>query len=237
MDRKYTQVNVILTENQVSKLKHALKNNIGVTLRLDSRTIGDGNHELFLTQSQMNRLTNAYNPVDIKFSKTQLREMRQRGGLGFNFLGPLLRSAIPSLTKNVVAPLAVQTAASAIDAGVQKAIHGSGTSMNKKFKLCINSDELRDILQVIAALEHSGSLVEGVTETIADKIQKQEGGFLPMLLGSLAASLIPMLFNSGKGGVRAGERTGSGGVRAGEVTGRGIYGDMYGKNRIGIRPR
>ena len=104
--------------------------------------------------------------------------------------------------------MAVQTAASAIDAGVQKAIHGTGSGINKKFKLCINSDELKDILQVIAALETSGSLVEGITETVADKIQKQEGGFLPMLLGSLAASLIPMLFNSGKGGVRAGERTG-----------------------------
>ena len=159
--------------------------------------MGDGNHELLLTQSQMNRLTNAYNLVDIKFSKTQLREIGQWGGLGFNFLGPLLRSALPSLAKNVVAPLAVQTAASAIDAGIQKGIHGSGMGINKKFKLCINSDELKDILQVIAALEHSGSLVEGITETVADKIQKQEGGFLPMLLGSLAASLIPALLSGG----------------------------------------
>ena len=104
--------------------------------------------------------------------------------------------------------------------------------MNKKFKLCINSDELKDILQIIASLEHSGWLMEGITETIADKIQKQEGGFLLMLLGSLAASLILALI--GRGGVRAGE----GGVRAGEmVSDGGIYGDMYGKNRIGVRPR
>ena len=49
-----------------------------------------------------------------------------------------------------------------------------------------------------------------------------------MLLGSLAASLLPTLL--GKGGIRAGE----GGIRAGEGA---IYGDMYGKNRIGVRPR
>ena len=165
----------------------------------------------------------------------------QEGGFGFNFLGPLLRKAIPSLAKNVVAPLAVQTAASAIDAGVQKAIHGSGSGMNKKFKLCINSDELKDILQVIASLEHSGSLVEGTTETVADQMQKQEGGFLPMLLGSLAASLILTLLGKGSSGgniMMGGVRAGEGGVRAGEQVGKGaIYGDLYGKNRIGVRPR
>ena len=48
--------------------------------------------------------------------------------------------------------------------------------MNKKFKLCINSDELKDILQVVASLEQSGALMEGITETIADQMQKQEGG-------------------------------------------------------------
>ena len=91
--------------------------------------------------------------------------MLQEGGFGFSFLRPLFRSALPSLAKNVVAPLAVQTAASAIDAGVQKPYMVVETGMNKKFKLCINSDELKDILQVIAALEHSGALMEGITET------------------------------------------------------------------------
>ena len=233
MAGKYTQINAILTENQLSKLRHALRNNEGVTLRIDNKTVGDGNHELLLTRSQINRLTNAYNPVDIKFSRKQLRAMGQRGGFGFGFLGPLLRSTIPSLAKNVVAPLAVQAAASAVDAGVQKAIHGSGNRMNKKFKLCINSDELKDILQVIAALEHSGAIMEGITETVADKIEKQEGGFLPMLLGSLAASLLPSLLgikSSGRGGVRAGE----GGVRAGEMVGEGY---VYNNKRIGVRSR
>ena len=59
MAGNYTKVNVILTENQLSKLKHALANDIDVTLRIDSRTVGDGNHELLLTQSQINKLTNA----------------------------------------------------------------------------------------------------------------------------------------------------------------------------------
>ena len=54
MAGRYTQINAILTENQISKLKHALKNDTGVTLRLDNKTVGDGNHELFLTRSQLN---------------------------------------------------------------------------------------------------------------------------------------------------------------------------------------
>ena len=167
--------------------------------------------------------------------------MVQEGWLVFNFLGALLHKAIPTLVKNVVAPLAVQTTASAIDAAVEKAVHGSGMGMNKEFKLCVNSDEVKDILQVNVALEHSGSSVEGVTETVADKIQKQEGGFLLMVLGSLAASFIPTLLSSDVSGgevMMGGVRAGEGGVRAGEMIGEGaIYGDMYGKTRIGVRPR
>lgn len=159
--------------------------------------------------------------------------MAQEGGLGLNFLGSLIRKLIPALAKNVVSLLAVQTAASPIDAGVQKAIHGSGTSMNKKFKLCVNSDELKDILQVIAALEHSRALIEGIMETVANKIQKQESGFLLPLLGSMALDFF-LNRKTGRGGIKTGE----GGVRAREMVGEGaIYGDLYGKNRMGVRPR
>ena len=70
----YTQINAILTENQISKLKHALKNDVGVTLRIDNKTVGDGNHELLLPRSQLTKLAIAYGPVDIKFCKTQLRD-------------------------------------------------------------------------------------------------------------------------------------------------------------------
>ena len=48
---------------------------------------------------------------------------------------PLMKVAIP-LAKDVLAPLGITAAASAIDVGIQKKIHGSGTttsiiSMNK----------------------------------------------------------------------------------------------------------
>ena len=41
--------------------------------------------------------------------------------------GPLMKVSIP-LAKNVLAPLGITAAASAIDAGIQKKIHGSRTT-------------------------------------------------------------------------------------------------------------
>ena len=60
--------------------------------------------------------------TDLKLSKTQIFKIIQSGG----FLGsslsklarPLMKVAIP-LAKNVLAPLSITAAASAIDAGIQ----------------------------------------------------------------------------------------------------------------------
>ena len=42
--------------------------------------------------------------------------------------GPLMKAAIP-LAKNVLTPLEITAAASAIDAQIQKKIHGSGQQL------------------------------------------------------------------------------------------------------------
>ena len=52
-----------------------------------------------------------------------------------------MKVAIP-LAKNVLAPLGVTAAASAIDAGIQKKIHGSGTT------LIISNEEINDIMKI-----------------------------------------------------------------------------------------
>ena len=70
--------------------------------------------------------------TDLKLSKAQISKIIQSGG----FLGSLLsklaglfmKVAIP-LAKNVLALLGIITAASAIDAGIQKKINGSGTTI------------------------------------------------------------------------------------------------------------
>ena len=65
------------------------------------------------------------------------------------------------LEKNIKAPFVITAAASTIDAGIQKRIHGSGTTT-----LIISNEEVNDIMKIVQALEHSNILLKGVTKTI-----------------------------------------------------------------------
>ena len=109
------------------------------------------------------------------------------------------------LDKNVLAPLRLTAAMSAIDGSIQKKIHGSGV------KLIIEEEDMQDIIEIIKELETSDILLKGVSKTIGNEIKEQRGGFLSMLLGTLGASLLGNLL-TGKGIMRAGD----GIVRAGE---------------------
>ena len=61
-------------------------------------------------------------------------------------------------------------------------------------------------MKIVQALENSGVLLKGVTETFKNETKEQKGGFLSMLLGTLGASFLGNLL-TGKGIVRAGEGT------------------------------
>ena len=121
-----------------------------------------------------------------------------------------MKVAIP-LAKNVLAPLGITAAASAIDTGIQKKKPGSGTTT-----LIISNEEMNDIIKVVQALEDSNVLLKGVTKAIKDETKEQKGGFLSMLLGTFRANLLGNLL-TGKGIVRAGPRNkkGKGIVRPG----------------------
>ena len=86
----------------------------------------DLQHELLLTTRQKTKLKNAFNnnmSTDLKLSKAQISKIIQSGrflgSLLSKLAGPLMKVAIP-LAKNVLAPLGITAAASAIDAGIQK---------------------------------------------------------------------------------------------------------------------
>ena len=128
-----------------------------------------------------------------------------------------MKVAIP-LAKNVLVPLGITTAASAIDAGIQKKIHGFGTTA-----LIISNEEMNDIMKIVQVLEDSNILLKGVTETIKNETKEQKGGFLSMLLGTLGASLLGNLL-TGKGFVRAG---------SGNNKGKGVVRAGYGNNNKG----
>ena len=190
----------------------------------------DGNdlpHELLLTTRQKIKLRNALNnnmSTDIKLSKAQISKIIQSGGFSGSLLsklaGPLMKVAIP-LAKNVLAPLGITAAASAIDAGIQKKIHGSGTTT-----LIISNKEMNDIMKIVQALEDSNILLKGVTKTIKSETKEQKGGFLSMLLGNLGASLLGNIL-AGKGTVRAG--SGRRYLKSSTSYGKGIVRASYGK--------
>ena len=182
--------------------------------------VGDSNdntnfpHELLLTNRQVANIRKAFanhSSIDIKLSKTQLSKMIQSGGFLGNLLGklagPLMKVAMP-LAKNVLAPLGLSDAISAIDGSIKKML-GSGTTT-----LIISNDEMDGILKIVKSLENSAVLLKGVSETIQHEAKEQRGGFLSMLLGTLGASLLGDVLSkglSGKGVIRAGEGT----IRAG----------------------
>ena len=153
--------------------------------------------------------------TDIKFSKAQLKKLIKSGGFLGSLLskiaGPLMKAAMP-LTKNVLAPLGLTAAMSAIDGGIQKEMRGDG------IKLMIEDEDMNDIMKIIKALEKSGILLDGVGKTIENEVKEQKGRFLNMLLGTLGASLLGNLLTGDKEIMRAGEgimRAGEGIMRAG----------------------
>ena len=203
---EYSKINCKLTNIQLNKLKKAVKSNEGATLRLGIKNFNKDElpHELFLTTRQNIKLRNAINnnlATDIKLHKAQTKKLIKSGG----FLGKL---ALP-LAKNVLAPLGLTAAMSAIDESIQKKIHGSG------IKLIIEEEDMNDIMKIIEALENSGILLKGVSKTIKNETKEQRGGFLSMLLGTLGASLLGNLLTGEKGMMRVGD----GIVRGGEGSG------------------
>ena len=79
-----------------------------------------------MTTRQKAKVRNAFNnnmSTDLKLSRAQISKIIQSGGFLGSLLsklaGPLMKVAIP-LAKNVLPPLEITSAASAIDAGIQK---------------------------------------------------------------------------------------------------------------------
>ena len=214
---QYNSLNVKLSNSQLNKLKSSIKNENDVVLRISSKMVSNSNdntnfpHELLLTNRQVANIRKAFanhSSIDIKLSKTQLSKMIQSEGFLGNLLGklagPLMKVAMP-LAKNVLSPLGISAAMSAIDGSIKKKMLGSGTTT-----LIISNDEMNDIIKIVKSLENSGVLLKGVSETIQHEAKEQREGFLGMLLGTLGASLLDDALSkglSGKGVIRAGEET------------------------------
>ena len=134
--------------------------------------------------------------TDIKLSKTQIKRIIQSGGFLGKLLGKLkglLMKVATPLAKNVLAPLGLTAAMSAIDGGIQKKMHGSGvtaTSDTNSTTLIVANEDMNDIMKIIEALENSGILLKGVTKTIENETKEQKGGFFINVIGSFRSFFI-----------------------------------------------
>ena len=134
-------------------------------------------HELLLTTRQTTKLRNPIKNnlrTDIKLRKAQISKIIQPGGFLDKILGPFLKTGLP-LLKSVIKPLGLlglTAASSAIDAGVQKKIYGSGTTT-----LVISNEEINDIMKLVQALEDSNILLKDVTKQLKMKQKNKKEDF------------------------------------------------------------
>ena len=113
---------------------------------------------------------------------------------------PLLKNVLTPLAKNVIIPLRLTAAASAADSAIQEKIFGSWST------LIISNEKMDDIMKIVQSLEGSGLLMKVVSETIKNEVKEPKGGFLNMLLGTLAAIALGNMLTV-KGVIGAGEGT------------------------------
>ena len=132
-------------------------------------------HELLLITRQKTKLRNAFSNMSTDI-KAQISIVIQSGGFLGSLLSklavPLIRVTVP-LAKHVLAPLEITATASAIDAEIQKKIHGSGTTT-----LIISNNEMNDIIKIIQAPEDSNILMKRAIKTIKNEVKEQKRGFL-----------------------------------------------------------
>ena len=129
---QYKSVDVNLTENQVQKLQQAINANCTATsIKLGNDDL-DGEHTLFLTNAQYNKLQNAKNRgkgITIRMSSRQLKHnVKTEGG----FLGALL-PALAGIGR-AVAPALLGVAKKAVPALATGALSGlASTGVSKLF--------------------------------------------------------------------------------------------------------
>ena len=75
-----TKVNVKLSDSQIKKLKDAVRDNTGTTLRISLKMFNGNNlpHELLLTTRPKTKVRNTFNnnmSTDLKLSKAQINKI------------------------------------------------------------------------------------------------------------------------------------------------------------------
>ena len=113
-----------------------------------------------------------------------------RGFLG-RLLGPLLKTGLPFmknvfklLAKSVLIPSELTAAAATTGAMIHKKVFRSGrpsSLASRTMTQIISNGEINDNMKIAKFFKESGSIIKGVSETIQNEAQTQEGRFLRFL--------------------------------------------------------
>ena len=126
---QYISANVNLTDNQKQKLRQSINANCAATsIKIGANDL-DGDHTIFLTKAQINKLENARGRgkgLTIRMSSKQLKHnIKTQGG----FLGALIGNAV-----RAVAPVVIGLAKKALPSLASGALSGlASTGISKLF--------------------------------------------------------------------------------------------------------
>ena len=186
----YIEWGVNLTDKQKINLANSIKNKCPLTIRIKYSNLS-GDDKLMFSVRQIKKIKKATENgtgVDMKISKTQIRDVATHGGNLFTSLAILGAKVLPYAIKGVskAAPALATGAVSALGSlGIDK-IFGKGIDIPKKYfpmlPRIVNELTKSQIEQINKVSQTGGKLVLKPTR------KQVEGGFL----GTLASIGIPM---------------------------------------------
>lgn len=157
---RYHQYGVSISEGQMDKIKKAISDKEGVSIKLAYEDL-QGDKILALTKSQLNKIGKAYQSskgVTLKLSKAQVKaNTKVEGG----FLATLARMALPLLTRalpTVGKALGVGALTGLANEAVGSLFGGSGLYLKKGGCLCQIESDGRGLYLAPTTTSSGGSL-------------------------------------------------------------------------------
>lgn len=188
----YHSYGVTLSDLQKRKIFDAITSKTPIKIRLSKNQL-TGPDELLLTATQIRKLRNSTNGVEINLSKAQLNG--QRGGSLFSSLIPLFSKILPAVTtvaSKALPGLATGIVQSLGSFGMDK-ILGSGINL-----YAIPSENIESLLEYKNELTRDQKnnilyAMQNGSGVVIEPTKKQSGGFLGALLAGVG---IPMLLKA-----------------------------------------
>ena len=203
-DKNFTEngnVTLNLTETQLNKVD---KLNPGKQVRLNLSKTQLG--KMKDTSDKLDKISLKVTSKDVKQIDNELSKLMTlndfdesniQSGDG---IGAIFKLALPFVKKvlpKVLGTLGMAAATGAVSGATHKATSGKGLRRITGGKIDLTRDELEEIMKPGNACHCQEIVDDDFIEKMNKDVKLQRAGFLPVLLGGLAASLLPSLFGKG----------------------------------------